>query len=64
MDDNFVLIRSKPVERLAIMARFLSFPEALETRKVLDNNYGEGNYLVMREEEAYSLYPKLKIVKH
>ena len=64
MDDNFVLIRSKPVERLEIMARFLSFPEALETRKVLDKTYGKGNYLVMREKEAYSLYPKLKIVQH
>lgn len=64
MDDIFVLIRNKPVERLAIMARFLSFSEALETRKVLDRNYGKGNYLVMREMEAYSLYPKLQIVKH
>ena len=64
MDNNFVLIRNKPVEKLAIMARFLSFPEALETRKVLDKNYGKGNYLVMREREAYSLYPKLQIVKH
>ena len=64
MSSSFVLIRSKPVERLAIMARFLSFPEALETRKVLDKNYGKGNYLVMEEKEAYSIYPKLKIVKH
>mgnify|MGYP001158471286 FL=1 len=64
MSRSFVLIRSKPVERLAIMVRFDAYLEAVETRKVLEKNYGKGNYLVMEEKEAYSLYPKLKIVKH
>ena len=64
MSSSFVLIRSKPVERLAIMVRFDAYLEAVETRKVLDRNYGKGNYLVMEEKEAYSIYPNLKIVKH
>lgn len=60
MENNFVLLRNKTVEKTEILVRFDGYLEAVETRKVLDNNYGKGIYSVLREEEAYSLYPELK----
>jgi len=59
---DYLLFKLKPLQ---IVAYFGSFHEALATRKMLDDKYEKGTYLVMSKREALQQFPELtQEVKH